>query len=137
MVETSSQEGGVDIRRRQIRKGTQSCWECKRRKVRCIFVSNHSTCNNCRRRGTTCISQEYPDKPGLPHGDQLESRLTRIEDALEQLMVIAGTAHHGPSASEHRLGSHFTSESRENREIPRQYIDRAVSLDKLLFYAHD
>lgn len=46
-------------KRRKVRKGTQSCWECKRRKVRC--VSTEDICHNCRRRGTACISQELPD----------------------------------------------------------------------------
>ncbi|KAI4731764.1 hypothetical protein E4T49_00607 [Aureobasidium sp. EXF-10728] len=46
-------------KRRKIRKGTQSCWECKRRKVRCISTEN--ICQNCRRRGTACISQDLPD----------------------------------------------------------------------------
>jgi hypothetical protein len=46
-------------KRRKVRKGTHSCWECKRRKVKCIFSSqDESICITCRRRGTTCISQE-------------------------------------------------------------------------------
>lgn len=48
-------------KRRKVRKGTQSCWECKRRKVRCVFNTTETTCQNCRRRGTACISQDLPD----------------------------------------------------------------------------
>lgn len=50
----------VRSKRRNIRKGTRSCWECKRRKVRCLLDLN-SICNSCRQRGTKCISQEYAD----------------------------------------------------------------------------
>ncbi|KAF2630544.1 hypothetical protein BU25DRAFT_335593 [Macroventuria anomochaeta] len=52
----------VQSKRRRVRKGTHSCWECKRRKVKCLLDPiDHSICNGCRRRGTKCISQEYPD----------------------------------------------------------------------------
>ncbi|KAL4882949.1 hypothetical protein BJY04DRAFT_206615 [Aspergillus karnatakaensis] len=52
----------MKVTRRKVRKGTQSCWECKRRKVRCIFASaEHAICNHCRRRGTACVSQDLPD----------------------------------------------------------------------------
>ncbi|KAL3473406.1 hypothetical protein BJX99DRAFT_233690 [Aspergillus californicus] len=46
--------GGI----RKVRKGTHSCRDCRRRKVRCIFKSPaDSTCIVCRRRGTKCVSQ--------------------------------------------------------------------------------
>lgn len=48
-------------KRRKVRKGTQSCWECKRRKVRCVFETTETICQNCRRRSTACISQDLPD----------------------------------------------------------------------------
>jgi len=48
--------------RRKLRKGTFSCWECKRRKIRCIFNadSDSLTCNGCWRRGIQCVSQAFP-----------------------------------------------------------------------------
>jgi len=49
-----------DPKRRKVRKGTQSCWECKRRKIRCTFVSpRESVCDSCRSRRVKCISQEF------------------------------------------------------------------------------
>ncbi|VUC37188.1 unnamed protein product [Clonostachys rosea] len=48
------------LKRRKIRKGTTSCWECKKRKVRCQFTSPTSeVCIACTRRLTPCLSQEY------------------------------------------------------------------------------
>lgn len=47
---------------RKVRKGTRSCWECKRRKVRCSLSSssdNATTCVACRRRRTPCVGQEF------------------------------------------------------------------------------
>ncbi|KAL3431923.1 hypothetical protein BDV09DRAFT_175253 [Aspergillus tetrazonus] len=60
---------------RKLRKGTHSCRECRRRKVKCIFAStNDSTCVVCRRRGTKCVSQgevlrdalDERQTPGMP-----------------------------------------------------------------------
>lgn len=53
-----------EVKRRRVRKGTHSCWECKRRKMKCIFdplTNAITTCNGCRRRGSQCVSQEFPE----------------------------------------------------------------------------
>lgn len=56
----------VQTKRRKLRKGTHSCWECKRRKTRCIFAPlDKITCNGCRRRGLQCISQEFPESSAV------------------------------------------------------------------------
>ncbi|KAK9778873.1 putative Zn(2)-C6 fungal-type domain-containing protein [Seiridium cardinale] len=56
-------------KRRKLRKGTHSCWECKRRKMRCIFDPlNNAVCNACRRRGSKCVSQEFSDDTSIPMG---------------------------------------------------------------------
>ncbi|KAK6498291.1 hypothetical protein TWF481_010882 [Arthrobotrys musiformis] len=48
---------------RKVRKGTQSCWECKRRKIRCTFATpRNSVCDGCKSRQTRCIGQEYEDE---------------------------------------------------------------------------
>ncbi|PYH67524.1 uncharacterized protein BO88DRAFT_465256 [Aspergillus vadensis CBS 113365] len=66
-------------KRKKVRKGTKSCWECKRRKVRCIFSSSsNAICDNCRRRGSRCISQELPDSPIPTRKDWVDARLDRV-----------------------------------------------------------
>lgn len=54
-------DGQSEAKRRRLRKGTHSCWECKRRKMKCIFDPAVNICNGCRRRGSQCLSQEFPD----------------------------------------------------------------------------
>lgn len=50
-------------KRRKIRKGTHSCWECKRRKVRCLFANpGDSRCITCHRRGKECVGQDVYDE---------------------------------------------------------------------------
>lgn len=74
--------------RKKVRKGTRSCWECKRRKIRCIFTGpTDLVCGECRRRRTACISQEFPDEPagGGSKERAVEDRLGRVEALVERL----------------------------------------------------
>ena len=86
-----------ETRRKRIRKGTTSCWECKRRKSRCIFTPTDPAggiCDGCRRRGTACISQEFPDAPSSLTNKRTDDRLGRVEALVEQL-IQGSTEVHG------------------------------------------
>ncbi|KAH8646215.1 hypothetical protein BX600DRAFT_157812 [Xylariales sp. PMI_506] len=77
-----------DARRRKLRKGTRSCWECKRRKIRCVYSSNtDKVCVHCRRRGATCVSQDLPESPRATRTSrvQIDERMVRVEDLLQNL----------------------------------------------------
>lgn len=95
MVGAKPQIDGPESKRRKVRKGTQSCWECRRRKVCCIFAAiTDAICENCRRRGNSCVSQEHPDEPMPSAGsNQVEARLGRVEELIEHLVNSAVTAH--------------------------------------------
>ncbi|XXG95449.1 hypothetical protein Hte_001711 [Hypoxylon texense] len=69
---------------RKVRKGTRSCWECKRRKVRCVFRSSADVrCVPCGRRGTSCQSQEHEEV--LVTTSTLEERVLRLESLIGTL----------------------------------------------------
>jgi hypothetical protein len=77
-------------KRRRIRKGTRSCWECKRRKIRCIFaLSEDVTCLNCQRRHVPCVSQEVPEDLSLARKSNwhLGERIARIEDLMKDILA--------------------------------------------------
>ncbi|KAI9791990.1 MAG: hypothetical protein M1816_003259 [Peltula sp. TS41687] len=80
--------------RKKPRKGTHSCLECKRRKVRCTFPSGgQSVCVGCTVRKSACISQEYESVP-LPHQTRRENvrdRIGRLEALVEQLQGMVET----------------------------------------------
>ncbi|KAH7276058.1 hypothetical protein MRS44_005754 [Fusarium solani] len=78
-------------KRRKLRKGTQSCWECKRRKARCTFsAATKDVCEGCKRRGTECISQESTDEPPPPDSKKgLVDRLGHVEALVGQLLKAA------------------------------------------------
>lgn len=81
------------VNQRKTRKGTRSCWECKRRNIRCIFLaSGETTCICCQRRRVPCISQEIPESLALSGKSNrgLGDRIARIEDALNDLLVRKG-----------------------------------------------
>ncbi|KAI1083469.1 hypothetical protein F5B20DRAFT_568632 [Whalleya microplaca] len=83
-------ESEIEAKRRKIRKGTRSCWDCKRRKVRCVFASaSDAVCIECQKRGANCVSQEYPEELINLSGDtgpQMIDRMVRIEGLIEQLL---------------------------------------------------
>ncbi|KAK1236989.1 hypothetical protein MKX08_007937 [Trichoderma sp. CBMAI-0020] len=76
-------------KRRKIRKGTQSCWECKRRKIRCTFAApTESVCDGCRSRRVKCLSQEYHDDTRLtPASDKRGSNVDKIVRCFSSLSV--------------------------------------------------
>ncbi|OTB09083.1 hypothetical protein M426DRAFT_316375 [Hypoxylon sp. CI-4A] len=81
------EEEDSGAKRRKIRKGTHSCWECRRRKTRCQFDSSTAEiCIGCKARGTTCVSQEFPDEQPQASERGLSQRLSRVEGLLERLV---------------------------------------------------
>lgn len=78
-------ERSTTPKRRKVRKGTQSCWECKRRKTRCSFATpTEAICDGCRSRRTKCISQEFCDDV-VEITSKKVSRLDQAETSSEQL----------------------------------------------------
>ncbi|KAF2677991.1 hypothetical protein K458DRAFT_144681 [Lentithecium fluviatile CBS 122367] len=117
------------VKRRKIRKGTRSCWECKRRKVRCSFNSpSDETCAPCRRRRTTCVSQELPEELARGNDQREQSdRIERMEALLEQLGVAINSRDGGTNDGllstirdtvEHSQRHQGTRESTTTRSLP-------------------
>lgn len=82
-----------DNKRRKLRKGTKSCWDCKKRKVKCTFDAISDTvCIACRRRSAPCIGQDQPEEEFQAHAegnrDLLLDRIQRVEALLEQLIQV-------------------------------------------------
>lgn len=77
-------------KRQKLRKGTHSCWACKRRKMKCVFDPFHNTiCKPCQIRGSKCVSQEFAEDVWIPDmrtgggtidTDQGRTPLTSSED---------------------------------------------------------
>ncbi|OIW34604.1 hypothetical protein CONLIGDRAFT_13887 [Coniochaeta ligniaria NRRL 30616] len=79
------------LKRRKVRKGTQSCWECKRRKIRCTFVApTEAICDGCRSRRVKCISQEFCVDDDEPVGNisSLKPRDMSLKDASPRTPLV-------------------------------------------------
>ncbi|KAI1816292.1 hypothetical protein GGS20DRAFT_583671 [Poronia punctata] len=82
-----AEESTSHAKRRKVRKGTRSCWECRRRKIRCVYASdNAEICAGCDTRGTNCVSQEFPDGQTQIQDRRVTQRLGRVEEMLEKLV---------------------------------------------------
>ena len=77
-----------------MRKGTRSCRECRRRKIKCTWASDvANVCNECTKDHRACVNQG-PVSAGIRAGRSqlhLNVRVDRIESIVEQLAKSAET----------------------------------------------
>ncbi|KAF2141777.1 uncharacterized protein K452DRAFT_250611 [Aplosporella prunicola CBS 121167] len=85
LSEAGFPDGGV---RKKMRKGTHSCFECRRRKIRCIFSTEHAgSCTECFARGSRCVDQEHADNDTVvDNRKNLRERVARLESLVESLL---------------------------------------------------
>lgn len=62
-----------------LRRGTHSCLECRRRKIRCILVSDEQACQSCILRGSECLDQENK----LPKAETAQRKRQRYRKRVE------------------------------------------------------
>ncbi|KUJ18077.1 uncharacterized protein LY89DRAFT_583698 [Mollisia scopiformis] len=110
--------------RKRVRKGTKSCWECKRRKVKCqLSTEDVPVCSGCLTRGTTCLSQEYPEERDPSSGTNVGERLGRIEQVLEKLVAKIEQYEEEENTAQKML----TPDSLSNNDVPTPYSGTANS----------
>jgi hypothetical protein len=74
------------MKRRKVRKGTFSCWECRQRKKRCEFKTPSSDiCLSCKRHGTSCIRQEFKDPVDRSY-EEVERRIVHVESLVGKVV---------------------------------------------------
>ncbi|KAI9372205.1 major facilitator superfamily domain-containing protein [Aspergillus egyptiacus] len=72
-----------------LRKGTRSCTECRRRKVRCVRIPEDApTCRQCTERNTTCLAQTTSSRPRQAARLPSRYRITQLESQVNQLTKI-------------------------------------------------
>ncbi|OCL04527.1 hypothetical protein AOQ84DRAFT_433438 [Glonium stellatum] len=118
---------GSTMGRKKMRKGTQSCTECRRRKVRCIFPPGESTvCSPCSTRGSRCVDQR--DDIAARAEDErmtLRERVARLESMLESVLpMIPGESLQSVST----IGSTPVVSEAGDIEIPAGENDRQMLL---------
>lgn len=86
-------DAGRNLKRRKTRKGTRSCWACKRRKVKCMYATPaDDVCIGCARRCLDCVGQEFPERDPGPSskGRLVGVRIGRLESMIQQLAEQVG-----------------------------------------------
>lgn len=132
-----SDTADAEAKRRKIRKGTRSCWECKRRKIRCTFTSHRDTvCIGCRRRSTKCVSQEFPEEASAPadRSRYMGDRIVRVEALVEQLVKTVGTGGGPGHAPDTLPGSNEDLTSAVGIPTPSASSDSGLSSHNLLLH---
>ncbi|KAF2753837.1 putative Zn(II)2Cys6 transcription factor [Pseudovirgaria hyperparasitica] len=75
-----------DAVHKKVRKGTRSCTECRRRKVRCTWSSDDAQiCRRCEERGTTCVAQIYSSAPVRERKYSSRDRISQLENKISNL----------------------------------------------------
>lgn len=64
-----------------MRKGTHSCYECRKRKIRCIFAKDSTICESCAARDKECTQQrrELLQATAVDNRESLRDRVARLE----------------------------------------------------------
>ncbi|KAI9810453.1 MAG: hypothetical protein M1827_006229 [Pycnora praestabilis] len=75
--------------RKNLRKGTHSCSECRRRKIRCIYrPDNPLVCVECFARGSQCQDQRHVTVEAITADTRpnLRERVARLENLMEAVL---------------------------------------------------
>ncbi|MCJ1451367.1 hypothetical protein MMC28_001703 [Mycoblastus sanguinarius] len=86
-----------------MRKGTRSCIECRERKVRCIFSSGASKCDDCIRRDRQCIEQAHGRPPSSENDSAQNIRQWmgeidgKVGEILKKVDLLSEASHFSPS----------------------------------------
>ncbi|KAL3485497.1 hypothetical protein BJX62DRAFT_247501 [Aspergillus germanicus] len=108
-------------KRRKIRKGTSSCWECKRRKVRCSLVDEPGpVCVACRRRGKKCLTQDHVEEDENEDADtqRITEHIGRPEAVIERF--VRGTPSATPTATPTSVAAPNTHTRTNTPQTPTQ-----------------
>ncbi|KAL4879938.1 major facilitator superfamily domain-containing protein [Aspergillus karnatakaensis] len=75
-----------------VRKGTKSCTECRRRKVRCVRIPEDApTCRQCAERNTACLAQTSSSRPRQAQRLPSRYRIAQLESQVSRLTRIVNT----------------------------------------------
>lgn len=150
MSQNSIAPSGVYTSRR-MRKGTRSCSDCRKRKVRCIFLKDAKTCELCVTKGRRCVEQnrDVVQEAALETKEILRERIARLEATiqalqsqdsvagppeglLEGLIIAAGTAGNSsalrplPSPKTSALSSYINSKATQKIDTLGALFDNAI-----------
>ncbi|PTB36284.1 hypothetical protein M441DRAFT_151739 [Trichoderma asperellum CBS 433.97] len=122
------------LERRKLRRGTTSCWECKRRKTKCHFEQGKSTaCESCQRRGCKCVLQDVEQKDLVDQtarNRNLRAQMDHLETVVDQLVHLPARPSAQGGNSEARVEETTAALEKGNdntlRKVSRQQTGRQL-----------
>ncbi|KAI9727025.1 MAG: hypothetical protein M1834_008551 [Cirrosporium novae-zelandiae] len=100
MSESSEDPSGHP--RKRMRKGTKSCLECRRRKIRCTYKPEAQACDECSIKGIHCLGQALGDAKiyAFDKRKNLRERVGELEDQVSQILQRLDAGNHSLNTSE-------------------------------------
>ncbi|PVH76839.1 hypothetical protein DL98DRAFT_424824 [Cadophora sp. DSE1049] len=104
-----------------MRKGTKSCVECRKRKVKCIFGADTEKCLTCIARGTKCMTQTK-NTGQIPGSSPAAASLKNVSleervAQLEALLISQASRDGSQSTPQESMASHGTPKSSDDVEV--------------------
>ncbi|KAF3483209.1 putative C6 finger domain protein [Arthroderma uncinatum] len=138
--DTDTSQHDQEPQRKKMRKGTKSCYECRRRKIRCTYAAARpGICNECHARGSSCIDQEHApmraEAAKLRVGDQsysLRERVAALEHTVSKMVRRMDESDNGISnerASWPYMGSPTESVDRDTKALgacPQETVPETI-----------
>lgn len=115
-------------KRRKVRKGTRSCWECRRRKAKCIYSASgpdDNVCDACRSRGAKCVSQDIVDEGEALQQSKSKRRATISATTPPDETASFATASHNDAAfMQSNIAQHDVSQYGDRAQLhsPQRYV---------------
>jgi hypothetical protein len=125
---------------RRVRKGTRSCIECRRRKLRCVWRADDARiCLRCEKQGVQCAPQIFSRKSTSRQGEaSTRDRVAALEQHVANLLEVVHDLEetiHGPSTDTHEAdaSSSDSGESENAQDLSGESISARPSYLNSLF----
>ncbi|KAH9221733.1 hypothetical protein DL95DRAFT_327106, partial [Leptodontidium sp. 2 PMI_412] len=123
-----------------MRKGTKSCVECRKRKVKCIFEADNVKCLTCTARGTKCMTQTKVLRQNQGQATittaskdiSLEERVAK----LEALLISQASRDNSVSIPQDGNASYETPNTSDNPEGHQRNSEKASDISEYVSSIH-
>lgn len=133
-MSTTSEQTSSGPGSRRIRKGTHSCVECRRRKIRCIWPADAGRCNACAAKQMRCDVQTYSQSRAAGRKNKtLREKIRELEEIIDKVLAKAEGKGHTASSSQQGLRGEgdnelSVTETLQNLQLELQSITPSSSV---------
>src|SRR6201986_2482973 len=129
-ITMSASSASQERRQKRLRKGTHSCLECRKRKIRCDWPVESPQCDGCASRKVRCVEQAYGDVPrASPRTKTMRQRISDLEGAIDKIFRHLDDLGIDIASIHKDFGLEFpvSISTRSDKKTPNSSTQRAVS----------